>query len=139
MAFRMSTALKNAMDDRVIEAMAGSFGTAGSASLALYNGTQPATADEAAAGTLLATIDGICWSQGSAGTAVLASTAGYAGTATSAGTVTWGRLSRVDGTYGTACIDGDVGTAGFNVFTINVANVSSGGIVTLLDADIYMA
>jgi hypothetical protein len=63
---------------------------------------------------------------------------GYAHVAVDDGEAGWARLtdSAGDGSY---VIDGDVGESSANVFTINVDDIVSGGTITLLNADIYMA
>lgn len=70
--------------------------------------------------------------------AQLVDVAGYAGTAVADGTAGWARLEDVAGD-GSFVIDGDVGTSSANVFTLNVTEILTGGTVTLLNADIYMA
>jgi hypothetical protein len=73
------------------------------------------------------------------GTSALANGAGYTGTAVTSGTAGWARLESVNATAGTYRIDGDVGTSGANVFTINVLNIVDGEAITLNSANIYMA
>lgn len=138
MAFRMSTDLKNALCKEVINLFAGTSGTAGTASLTIMNGTQALSANDAGTGATLCVITGIGWNETTSGTAGFAATGGYVGTAGTAGTATWARMETVNAS-GTCRIDGDVGTAAGNVFTINVNNFSSGGLITLTAADIYMA
>lgn len=139
MAFRMSNDLKNVLcNSGVVNQLAGTDGTDGTASLNIYNGTQPASGDDGTAGTLLCTISNIGWTAATAGTASFANTAGYTGTASATGTAGWGRMETVN-ENGTCRVDGDIGTSGANVFTINNASLTEGGVVTLLSADIYMA
>lgn len=139
MAFRMSTDLKNHLcDNGVITALAGTTGASGTASLRLYNGTQPATADSGTNGTMLCEITGIAWNNATNGTAVFNSTAGYTGTSVVAGTIGWARMECIS-SLGTCRIDGDAGTSTLNVFTINVPTVEIGGLVTLNTSNIYMA
>lgn len=138
MAFRISTDLKNYMCNvGVAVPLSGTYGTDGTASLNLYSGTQPSTADSGTTGTLIATITGISWSSGVAGTASLFSSTGYSGTATIDGTIGWGRMENI-GAFGTCRVDGDCGTSGSEVFAINVNVVSADDVVTLHSADIYM-
>lgn len=145
MAFRISTDLKNYLVDKgVIEMLAGTTGTAGTACLKIYTGTQPASADEGNAGTLSGTygtllceIAGISWSAGTGGTGSF-TTSGFSGTAVTSGTAGWGRLENVND-QGTCRVDGDVGTSGGNVFTINVSNITAGEVVSIVTSDIYMA
>jgi hypothetical protein len=141
----MSTDLKNyVINQGVIKQMAGTMGTGGTASLKIYTGSQPASADSATSGTLLCTISNIAWggSNGTigatSGTTDLASTAGYSGTAATGGVAGWGRMEAFGtgftGSAGTFRIDGDVGTAATCTFVINSVNVANGGVVTLLTA-----
>ena len=146
MALKLSTDLKNYIISKTIEALAGTCGTAGTASLNLYSGTQPADADQGTAGTLIVTISNIAWGNAfgcTAGTAALASTAAYSGTSSSGGTIGWGRMTVVktgySGSAATFTIDGNVGTASSNVFVINNVVASVGGIVSLLTSPISLS
>jgi hypothetical protein len=132
--------MKNAMCNEVLSLMAGTNGTSGTASLKIYSGAQPASADDGAgtSGTMLCQIDNIGWNLGTSGTSFLASTSGYQGTASDAGSAGWARMETVNG-FGTCRIDGDCGIVAGNVFTLNINEFSTGGLVTLLSADIYMA
>ena len=140
MAFKLSNAQANVLCNSLVTSLAGTTGISGTASLNLYSGSQPASAnDEVGTGNnLLCTIEGIGWKAGTAGTASLASSSGYQGTASTAGIAGWGRIETINGS-GTCRADGDVGTSIGNVFQINLNNFSSGGLVTLVSADIYMA
>ena len=147
MAQKISTDLKNYIINKaIVEAIAGTCGTAGTASINIYSGSQPATADAGTSGSLLCTISGIGWASGTgttSGTAALASTTGYSGTATNTGTAGWARMETVgvgyNGNAATHRIDGDVGTASPCTFVINVAAMTSGGVVSLLTAPVSMA
>ena len=139
MAFRISTALKNSLCLALINPLAGTSGVSGPASLKIYEGVQPASADDdAGTYSLLCEISNIGWNATTSGTASFANTSGYVGTAAMDGTAGWGRMENING-LGTCRVDGDVGTQVNNVFTINVNSFSSGGEITLLSADIYMA
>ena len=146
MALRFSTDLKNYIVNKgVVVQMAGTWGTAGTAEIKIYTGSQPASADSEATGTLLCTIISIGWSDGvgaTGGTAGLANTAGYTGTAATTGTAGWARIQRVgtgfSGSAATHRIDGDVGTASTCTFVINSASITAGGTVTLLTAPVSM-
>ena len=124
--------------------MAGTTGTAGTAKCKFYSGSQPANADAGTSGTLLCTITGIGWTAATsgtsptAGTSAFANTSGYTGTALETGTAGWARMETItaNGTFG---IDGDVGTGATCVFVINSPSFTSGGIVSLLSAPLYMA
>ena len=147
MALSLSTDLKNyVINKSLAETLAGTVGTAGTASLKIYSGSQPATADAATAGTLLCTISSIGWAATNGctgGTAALANTAGYTGTAATTGTAGWARLETVDtgynGSAATFRIDGGVGTASTHTFVINAVSITAGGIVSLLTAPISLS
>lgn len=138
MAFRMSNDLKNLIVNTIVPVIAGTTGTAGTGELKIYSGNQPANADTSGTGATLCTISNIGWETATSGTSSFSSTSGYTGTAGQDGTAGWARLELI-GEAGTYRIDGDIGTSVANVFTINVNNFSSGGIISLLSADIYCA
>lgn len=135
MAFAMNDALKNAVVLNVITLMAGTSGIAGTASLTIRAGSQP-SAESAGTGGTLCVISNIGWAAATSGTAALAGTA-YVGTAGSTGSAGWARLECINDS-GTCRIDGDVGTAATNAFTINVNSITSGGEVTLTAATITL-
>jgi hypothetical protein len=135
MAFRLSTLLKDIVLNNLVTNMASTVGTDGTASLNVYSGTQPASADDATAGSLLCSIANIGWAAATGGTSSLAAAAGYSGTAIATGTAGWARFEFL-GSAGTYRMDGEVGTASTGTFVINAVSVSSGGIVTLLTANI---
>ena len=103
--------------------------------LDLYNGTAPADADAATAGTLLVTIPLTfpSWDDGVSGTAVLKTS--YAGTAIADGTVGYGRLTTSDRTK---CIQGSAGISDSADFVIDKLNFSSSEVVTLTTCNIIM-
>lgn len=116
---RYATTPRNNMMDQVRTALAGG-------SIQVRSGTQPANANTAATGTLLATL-------------TLASPAGAAssggtftfgtitsGTAVAAGTASWARMLQSDGT--TVVGDMDVGTSGAT-FILDTVSIVSGGTV----------
>jgi hypothetical protein len=134
MAFKMNNTMKNYLITQgIITQVAGTTGTAGTASLNIYSGTQPATADTGTNGTLLCAISNIGWNTATAGTSALSGTG--VGTAAADGNVGWARLNTVNAN-GTFCLDGDVGTAGTCTFVINVAAIVTGDIIKLLSAGI---
>jgi len=147
MALFLSTDLKNRILGGITDRLAGTCGTAGTATLSIYDGAQPANAD---AGTgvsnLLCQIVGIGWGSAglgaTAGTANLANTAGYTGTCIMTGLAGWGRLQSVgvgyNGSAATFRIDGDVGTSATSVFVINSVSFTSAGLITLLAAPILL-
>jgi hypothetical protein len=136
MALKLNATMKNYLIDKgMIDQLAGTSGTAGTASLNIYNGTQPANADAGTNGTLLCTISNIGWNYGTSGSAALTGT--VTGTAGTDGTATWARMSTVN-SNGTFCLDGDVGTAGTAIFVINSAALLTDDIVRLLSANIVI-
>lgn len=106
----------------------GSFGTA---SLKVYDGTQPGTGG-ATSGTslLLVTIGGITWNAASNGTAVLSGS--KTGTAGTTGTAAWARLT--DGVSTTLMIDGACGTGASNDYVIDTLVITAATVVTLTSA-----
>jgi hypothetical protein len=151
MALRLSNDLKNEVINHIVTQVAGTCYTAGTASIKIYTGSQPADADTAPAGvngTLLCTIIKMGWGDGTcgatAGTASLAGGTGFAGTAVATGTAGWARISTVGtdlhtGSAGTYNIDGDVGTSGTCTFVINTVSITNLGAVTLLTAPILIS
>jgi hypothetical protein len=147
MALSFSTDLKNYIVNKaLVEALAGTCGTAGTASISIYSGSQPANADAGTSGTLLCVISGVGWTATTgttSGTAALASTAAYEGTASTSGTAGWARFETVSTDYAgqaaTFRVDGNVGTASTCTFVINAVSITGGGIVSLVTAPISMA
>jgi hypothetical protein len=147
MAISFSRDLKNnILNKAFITSLAGSCGTAGTASLKIYSGTQPANADAATSGVLLVTISNIGWGTSfgaTNGTAALAIAAGYTGTAATSGTATWGRMECVTtgytGSAATCRLDGEVSTVTGSTFVINNATIETGAVITLQSATIYLA
>lgn len=122
---RLSNATRSAMADALDEAAINSGASA--ATLKLYSGTQPATADTALSGnTLLATftLDDPAFGAASNGVITLAGVPRTT-TGASAGTATFFRLESVGaGNIGTV-MDGDVGTSGATLI-LNTATISVG-------------
>ena len=151
MALRLSQDLKNEVINHIVSQVAGTCFTAGTASIKIYTGSQPADADTAPAGangTLLCTIIRLCWGAGTcgatAGTASLSSAGGNFGTAVATGTAGWARISTVGadkytGSAGTYNIDGDVGTSAAYTFVINSVSITNLSTVTLLTAPISIS
>jgi hypothetical protein len=133
----LSAATRNVLADAFDELACNS--GASPATIKLYSGTQPATADTALSGnTLLATftLDDPAFGAASAGVITLGGTPRTT-TGAAAGTATWFRLESVGaGNIGTVC-DGDVGTSAatliLNTTTISVGvNVSiTAGTITV--------
>lgn len=138
MAFRMNNDLKNLIVNAIIPAIAGAVGESGTGCLTILAGSQPSSAETSGTGGTLCVISNIGWGASTNGTSVFVSETGYQGTAVAAGAAGWARLE-LQSTAGTYRIDGDVGTAVGNVFTINANSFSSGGVVSLLSSDLYCA
>lgn len=137
MAVKLNANLKNyIINQEIITQIAGTSGTAGTASLLIYTGSQPANADAVATGTLLCTIGSIGWNLATAGTAALCGT--YSGTAATTGTAGWARMSTVN-SNGTFCIDGDVSISSTSVFQINGAALNTEDVVQLQSANILIS
>lgn len=143
MALRLSTDLKNyIINQGIVKQMAGTMGTGGTASINLYTGSQPASADSGTSGTLLATIIGIGWggSNGTIGSTqglvAFGTAGGYTGTAATSGTIGWARMECVGtgftGSAATHRIDGEVGTAATCTFVVNSTVVTALGSVSLI-------
>jgi hypothetical protein len=117
MAIYFSTPVKNGMIDDLVIKIAGTSGTAGTATLRIYTGTQP-TGGSAGTGVLLCTISNIGWTSATNGSAGMAEPSGYLGTAVSDGTAGWARIAN-GGTDGTMYFDGPlqvgVGTQGIGL------------------------
>lgn len=138
MAFKISLDLqKHLLNGGIISAIAGTSGTAGTATLNLYSGTQPANADAGTSGTLICTIAGISWNTATNGTTGLASTDGYSGTAIKAGTIGWGRMECIS-EKGTCRIDGNAGSNGGEVWSTTRCIVGAGDAVHLVTADLFV-
>lgn len=105
-----------------------------SAELKVYTGSQPASADDAASGTLLVTISGAYFGTAAAGAIALDSGMGpYQGNAVASGTAGWGRLTFSDGSV----VDGSVATSGAQ-FNISSTSIASGDVVIFNSCTITM-
>ena len=118
MTIRFNNDTRNFLADALGGAMA-------AATLSIYTGSQPATANVAASGTKLVDITINSFSAASTGTAALDTSTPSVGTALASGTAGWGRITHTSGV-----IDGTVGTSGTD-FTINSTSITSGSAVTL--------
>jgi hypothetical protein len=118
MTIRLSTTMRNAIADAIA-------GMMGYATLKIYTGTQPASGDTAATGTLLVDITLAGFNPSASGSATLNTSMPVQGTAVASGTTGWARL-----TDGTNNFDGSVGTSATD-FIINTTAITTGGTVTL--------
>lgn len=125
MTVRYSLAARNAAQNASLDlADAGS----GAATIKVYSGSQPATADTTATGTLLVTLTCAdpAWGASSAGVKTLAGVP-LSATAAATGTAGWARMQ--DST-GASVFDGSVGTSSAD-FIINSTSITSGQTVNL--------
>lgn len=131
MALTLSTSARNAMADALVDLL-----DAGPAAgtIQIRSGTRPATPNDTATGTLLATVTLVDPAFGSASSGVATMSDPAPVTAAAAGTATWFRA--LDST-GAAVFDGSVGTSGAD---LNLATTSltagltvdiTGGTVTM--------
>lgn len=113
---------------------AANIGAGSSASIKIYSGSAPASADVAATGTLLATFttaaSGASWNAASAGSAALASALNVNASAT--GTAGYVRMEK-----GTYVLQGSVGTSGTD-FIVDSTSLTSGNNVSLTNATIIL-
>ena len=125
---RIPTATRNAVVDAVT-ALVGSTGT-----LKIYSGSQPASANDAASGTLLATVTMGAWGSASAGTAAGADPVSVNAAAT--GTAGWFRAAS---SGGTTVFDGDVtATGGGGTMTLSSTSLVSGNPVDITSVTVTM-
>ena len=96
----------------------------------IYTGSQPATPQTAASGTLLATITLPNPPFGSAATGVITANAITQVNAGASGTAAWARIADADGN---AMLDVDVGTSGATI-NLNTTSIVSGGPVAITSA-----
>lgn len=118
MTIRLNTAMRNTIADNIASII-------GYATLKVYTGTQPATGDTAATGTLLVEITLQGFNAAASGQVTLSTASPVQGTAVASGTAGWARL-----TDGMNNFDGSVGTSGTD-FIINTTAITLGGTVTL--------
>ncbi|MGV9536564.1 hypothetical protein ACWEU6_21810 [Streptosporangium sandarakinum] len=134
MAIRLSTATRNAAADAVVDlADAG----AGAATIQLRTGSQPATANDTATGTLLATFTLVkpAFGSASAGAAALASTP-RSTTGAAAGTAGWWRMLDSNGA---TVMDGSVtATGGGGDLELNTTTISVGVTVEITAGTVTM-
>lgn len=126
MTLRVAVAGRNAgLDARYDRANAG----AGPGTIKVYTGSQPATADTAESGTLLATftLADPAFAAAASGVKDLDADPDLSTTAVATGTAGWARCEDSDGNN---VFDGSVGTSGTD-FIINTTSVTSGQTVTL--------
>ncbi len=131
MAVRLAVALANTLADAIDAAV----NTGGAGTIKIYTGSQPATADIAASGTLLATftLDNPGFGTASGGTVTLNGTPRTVA-ASNTGTAGWFRIASGGGS---TILDGSVGTSG-NQINLNTTSITSGVNVTITSGTISM-
>jgi hypothetical protein len=134
MAVRLSASLANTLANAIDDSFnAGS----GAATIKIYTGSQPATADTAASGTLLATftLGDPAFGAASGGVITLNGTP-LTVAAAATGTAGWFRAESNGGSTLTV-LDGSVGTSG-NQINLNTTSITSGVNVTITSGTITM-
>jgi hypothetical protein len=134
MATRIATATRNAAGDAVVDLLDGG---SGAGTLKLYTGTQPASAEDAASGTLLATVtlNDPAFGAFSSGAGSLAGTP-LSGTAVAAGTAGWARLAD---SAGATVMDGSVtATGGGGQVELATTTISVGATVQITSGTVTM-
>lgn len=134
MATRLATATRNAACDATVDLLDG--GT-GAGTIKIYTGTQPATANDTATGTLLATITlaDPAFGAASTGAATLAGTP-LSATAVAAGTAGWARFADSNGA---TVLDGSVtATGGGGQIELATTTISTGVTVQITYGTVTM-
>jgi hypothetical protein len=134
MTTRLATATRNAACDAVVDLLDG--GPA-AGTIKIYTGTQPATANDAVAGTLLATItlSDPAFGAAATGVATLSGTP-LSATGVAAGTAGWARLA--DST-GATVMDGSVtATGGGGQIELATTTISVGVTVQITSGTVTM-
>lgn len=135
MAVRLATATRNSACDAVVDAVDG--GT-GAGTVKIYSGTQPASANNAASGTLLVTftLNDPAFGAAASGAASLVVSPAISATAAATGTAGWFRMET--STPGTV-IDGSVtATGGGGDMTVDNTSITSGQTVNLTSGTVTM-
>jgi len=134
MAIRLPAASRNAAADAVVDRADGG---SGAGTIEIRTGTQPASADSAATGTLLATITlgDPAFGPASNGTAALADTP-LSGAAVADGTAGWFRMLDGDGN---TVLDGSVSaTGGGGDLQLSTTTITTGLTVTITSGTVTM-
>lgn len=134
MATRLATATRNAACDAVVDLL--DLGS-GAGTIKIYTGTQPTTANDAVAGTLLATItmSDPAFGAASTGAAALAGTP-LSATAVASGTAGWARVA--DSNAATV-FDGSVtATGGGGQIELATTTITSGVTVQITSGTVTM-
>ncbi len=129
---KCSTTLRNALANAVKTAIDTGVGAGGT--IKIYTGAMPATPQDAATGTLLATSTFPKPSFGAAATGVITANSIPQVNAMATGTAGYARIADSDGN---AIMDVDVGTSGATI-NLNTTSIVSGGPVLITSATITM-
>lgn len=126
MTIRIKATVRDAMLDALVDAADAG---AAAGTIQIRSGTQPANADTAATGTLLATftLADPAFDAASAGSVAIDADPDLTTTAVATGTASWARVLDSDGN---TVFDGSVGTSGTD-FTITSTAITNGQTVTL--------
>lgn len=134
MATRLATATRNAASDAVVDLLDG--GSAGG-TIKIYTGSQPTSANDAASGTLLATVTMAdpAFGASSTGVATMAGTP-LSATAVASGTAGWARFAD---SAGATVLDGSVtATGGGGQVELTTTTISSGATVQITSGTVTM-
>jgi hypothetical protein len=133
MALRLATPARNAAADAIADLFdAGS----GAGTLKIYTGSQPTTPQDAATGTLLATVTLADPAFGSAATGVVTGTDPASVTAVATGTAGWFRAAD---SAGATILDAEVtATGGGGVMQLSSTSIVSGGSVDITALSLTM-
>ena len=119
MALRKNTGLKDAQANAFAALFA-------AGSLKIYSGSQPASGNDAASGTLLCTITLPSPAFGASASGVISKTGTWQGTAAATATAGWARIANSGNTQS---FDVTVGTTGTDLIIDDAAIVSGGAVV----------
>jgi hypothetical protein len=130
---RLATAARNAAADAVVDLIDGG---AGAGTVKIYTGSQPASANDAESGTLLATITLADPAFGAAATGVATATDPASVNAVATGTAVW---FRVEDSTGANVMDGDcTATGGCGSMTLSTTSLVSGSPVDITSFTVTM-
>lgn len=130
---RLATAARNAAADAVVDLIDGG---AGAGTVKIYTGAQPASANDAESGTLLATITLADPAFGAAASGVATATDPASVNAVATGTAGW---FRVEDSTGANVMDGDcTATGGGGSMTLSTTSLVSGSPVDITSFTVTM-
>lgn len=133
MPLRIASTTRNALADAAVDLLDAG---AGAGTLKIYSGAQPATADTAASGTLLATVTLADPAFGAAASGVATGTDPASVNAASTGTAGWFRAADSNGN---TVFDGDVtATGGGGVMELSTVSLTSGYAVDITSITVTM-